>query len=149
MRTEWPLSGWLALERQPEQGTWWMGLGLAMAAQGKSAEAHAAYRRSLTAGNLPENLEEFVRAKLAEQGLICHEPFNGQPAFGEVRDFPYHEPTLRLVVTKQRNSFATEEVWQLVVFFCRFVRIPRVGWIASPGPISGVGFYIRKKREIK
>lgn len=56
----------LALERQPEQGTWWVGLGLAMAAQGKSAEAHAAYRRSLTAGNLPEKLEEFVRAKLAE-----------------------------------------------------------------------------------
>lgn len=56
----------LALKLQPEQGTWWMGLGLAMAAQGKSAEAHAAYRRSLTAGNLPEKLEEFVRAKLAE-----------------------------------------------------------------------------------
>ncbi|MDP2265420.1 MAG: tetratricopeptide repeat protein [Thiobacillus sp.] len=56
----------LALKLQPEQGTWWMGLGLAMAAQGKSVEAHAAYRRSLTAGNLPEKLEEFVRAKLAE-----------------------------------------------------------------------------------
>lgn len=56
----------LALKLQPEQGTWWMGLGLAMAAQGKSAEAHAAYRRSLIAGNLPEKLEEFVRAKLAE-----------------------------------------------------------------------------------
>ncbi|MBT9589750.1 MAG: tetratricopeptide repeat protein [Thiobacillus sp.] len=56
----------LALKLQPEQGTWWMGLGLAMAAQGKSAEAHAAYRRSLTAGNLPEKLGEFVRAKLAE-----------------------------------------------------------------------------------
>ena len=23
----------------------------------------------------------------------------------------------------------------------RFVKIPRVGWISSPGPISGVGFY--------
>jgi len=56
----------LALKLQPEQGTWWMGLGLAMAAQGKSDEAHAAYRRSLTAGNLPEKLEEFVRTKLAE-----------------------------------------------------------------------------------
>ena len=56
----------LALKLQPEQGTWWMGLGLAMAAQGKSAEARAAYSRALTAGNLPEKLEEFVRAKLAE-----------------------------------------------------------------------------------
>ena len=56
----------LALKLQPEQGTWWMGLGLAMAAQGKSAEARAAYSRALTVGNLPEKLEEFVRAKLAE-----------------------------------------------------------------------------------
>ena len=56
----------LALKLQPEQGTWWMGLGLAMAAQGKSAEARAAYSRALTAGNLPEKLEEFVRVKLAE-----------------------------------------------------------------------------------
>ena len=56
----------LALNLQPEQGTWWMGLGLAMAAQGKSAEARAAYSRALTEGNLPEKLEEFVRTKLAE-----------------------------------------------------------------------------------
>ena len=56
----------LALKLQPEQGTWWMGLGLAMAAQGKSAEARAAYSRALSAGTLSEKLEEFVRAKLAE-----------------------------------------------------------------------------------
>lgn len=56
----------LALKLQPEQGIWWMGLGLAMAAQGQADEAHAAYRRSLATGNLPEKLEEFVRTKLAE-----------------------------------------------------------------------------------
>lgn len=56
----------LALKLQPELGAWCMGLGLAMAAQGKSAEARAAYSRALTAGNLPEKLEEFVREKLAE-----------------------------------------------------------------------------------
>lgn len=55
-----------ALKLQPEQGTWWMGLGLALAAQGKTEEARSAYNRALVAGNLPEKLEEFVRAKLAE-----------------------------------------------------------------------------------
>lgn len=56
----------LALRQQPEQGTWWMGLGLALAAQGKPDEARAAYSRALAAGNLPDKLEAFVRAKLAE-----------------------------------------------------------------------------------
>lgn len=55
-----------ALKQQPEQGTWWMGLGLALAAQGKPDEARAAYSRALAVGDLPEKLEEFVRATLAE-----------------------------------------------------------------------------------
>jgi len=56
----------LALKLQPEQGTWWMGLGLSLASQGKSAEARVAYSRAIATGNLPEKLEEFVRSKLAE-----------------------------------------------------------------------------------
>lgn len=56
----------LALRQQTDQGTWWMGLGLALAAQGKSGDARAAYGRALAAGNLSEKLEDFVRAKLAE-----------------------------------------------------------------------------------
>lgn len=56
----------LALKQQPDQGAWWMGLGLAKAAQGKTDEAHFAYGRALKAGNLSEKLEDFVRAKLAE-----------------------------------------------------------------------------------
>lgn len=55
-----------ALSLQPGQGTWWMGLGLALAAQGKLPEARAAYDRALQAGNLSEKLEDFVRAKLSE-----------------------------------------------------------------------------------
>ena len=53
-----------ALRLQPGQGTWWMGLGLSMEGQGKSDEARSAYRRALMAGNLPDRLAEFVRAKL-------------------------------------------------------------------------------------
>lgn len=56
-----------ALRQQPEQGAWWLGLGLSLAAQGQVGEARAAYRRAFEAGNLPENLLGFVRAKLAEQ----------------------------------------------------------------------------------
>ncbi|OGU33812.1 MAG: hypothetical protein A2199_02190 [Hydrogenophilales bacterium RIFOXYA1_FULL_63_33] len=55
-----------ALEMQPGSGTWWVGLGLALAAQGKNDEARSAYRRARMAGNLPDTLEEFVRAKLAD-----------------------------------------------------------------------------------
>jgi hypothetical protein len=43
-----------------------VGLGLALAAQGKNDEAHSAYRRARMAGNLPDTLKEFVRAKLAD-----------------------------------------------------------------------------------
>lgn len=57
-----------ALELQPGQAVWWMGLGLSREAQGKSDEARSAYRRALAAGNLPDKLAEFVRAKLGDQG---------------------------------------------------------------------------------
>lgn len=36
----------LALEMQPVSGIWWVGLGLALAAQRKNDEAHSAYRRA-------------------------------------------------------------------------------------------------------
>lgn len=55
-----------ALSLQPGQGTWWMGLGLALSAQNRIPEARAAYGRALQAGNLSEKLEDFVRAKLSE-----------------------------------------------------------------------------------
>ncbi|HEY9098411.1 MAG TPA: tetratricopeptide repeat protein [Thiobacillus sp.] len=55
----------MALKLQPDKSAWWLGLGLALSAQGQSAEARAAYGRALAAGNLPEKLEDFVRAKLS------------------------------------------------------------------------------------
>ncbi|MDP3583616.1 MAG: tetratricopeptide repeat protein [Thiobacillus sp.] len=56
----------LALDLQPGQGTWWMGLGLALEAQGRVGEARAAFHRALAAGNLPDALLAFVREKSAE-----------------------------------------------------------------------------------
>ncbi|MHB0973115.1 MAG: tetratricopeptide repeat protein [Thiobacillus sp.] len=56
----------LALKQQPGQGTWWMGLGMSREAQGKADDARAAYRRALAAGDLPDALVNFVRAKLVE-----------------------------------------------------------------------------------
>ena len=55
----------MALKSQPDKSTWWMGLGLALSAQGQTAEARAAYGRALAAGNLSEKLEDFVRSKLS------------------------------------------------------------------------------------
>ncbi|MFP5407766.1 MAG: tetratricopeptide repeat protein [Gammaproteobacteria bacterium] len=56
----------LALDLQPGQGSWWVGLGLALEGQGRTGDARAAYRRALAAGNLPETLLSFVREKNAE-----------------------------------------------------------------------------------
>lgn len=56
----------LALDLQPGQGSWWVGLGLALEGQGRTGDALAAYRRALAAGNLPETLLSFVREKNAE-----------------------------------------------------------------------------------
>lgn len=55
-----------ALASRPGEGSWWMGLGIALAAEGKSGDARAAYERALASGNLPDTLAGFVRAKLAE-----------------------------------------------------------------------------------
>jgi MSHA biogenesis protein MshN len=55
-----------ALKLRPDQGAWWMGLGLSLEAQGKTDEARSAYRRALATGNLPDRLQEFVRAKNPE-----------------------------------------------------------------------------------
>lgn len=55
-----------ALKQQSGQGTWWMGLGLSLEAQGKNDDARSAYRRALMSGNLPDKLGEFVRTKLVD-----------------------------------------------------------------------------------
>lgn len=56
-----------ALKLQSGQGTWWLGLGLSLEAQGRNDEARSTFQRALAAGNLPDKLAEFARAKLAEQ----------------------------------------------------------------------------------
>ncbi len=55
-----------ALRMQAGQGSWWVGLGLSLEAQGKTDEAKRAYRRALLTDDLPEKLVGFARAKLAE-----------------------------------------------------------------------------------
>jgi MSHA biogenesis protein MshN len=55
-----------ALAEKPGEGVWWAGLGLALAAEGKTGEARSAFERALMTGRLPEKLAAFLRAKLAE-----------------------------------------------------------------------------------
>ncbi|MHB8982500.1 tetratricopeptide repeat protein, partial [Thiobacillus sp.] len=53
-----------ALGMAPGRGRWWMGLGLALEGEGKTAAARAAYSRAQLAGDLPEKLVDFVQSKL-------------------------------------------------------------------------------------
>jgi MSHA biogenesis protein MshN len=46
----------------PQEGRWWLGLGLALAADGKSVESREAMRRALASGSLSADLRQ-----LAEQ----------------------------------------------------------------------------------
>lgn len=53
-----------SLRVEPERGRWWMGLGLALEGEGKTAAARTAYGRALATRDLPEKLVEFVRTKV-------------------------------------------------------------------------------------
>lgn len=53
-----------ALAQRPGEARWWVGLGMALAAQGNAQEARAAYRRALESGTLPDSLASFVHAAL-------------------------------------------------------------------------------------
>lgn len=53
-----------AARLNPAEGRWWLGLGLAMEADGRGGEARDAFARARSAGNLPPEL-----AALAEQRL--------------------------------------------------------------------------------
>jgi MSHA biogenesis protein MshN len=54
-----------ALRRDPSQGAWWIGLGVALEQGGHAAEARAAYQRALQSRLGPE-LRDFAAAKLKE-----------------------------------------------------------------------------------
>lgn len=48
----------------PSDGRWWLGLGLALDAEGRSAEAREAWLRARATGNLPPELARLVEQKL-------------------------------------------------------------------------------------
>jgi MSHA biogenesis protein MshN len=54
-----------ALAVRPEQGVWWMGLGIALEGARQPDPARAAYRRALEHGRLSDTLQRYVRQRLA------------------------------------------------------------------------------------
>ncbi len=54
-----------ALRLQPQNGVWWMGLGISLQADKRTAEARDAYRKAQAAGLSPE-LQQFVERKLSQ-----------------------------------------------------------------------------------
>lgn len=57
-----------ALASRPGESNWWLGLGLALSAQGQLRDARGAYERAVATGKLPQHLADFARAKLAGDG---------------------------------------------------------------------------------
>ncbi len=55
----------MALQQQPQQGVWWMGLGLALKADGNLAEARSAFTQALQSNSLTPALTAFVQQQLA------------------------------------------------------------------------------------
>lgn len=53
-----------ALARRPEEGRWWLGLGISLEAQQETAPAQDAYRRALGSGRLAANLARYAEDRL-------------------------------------------------------------------------------------
>ncbi len=53
-------------QQKPEQGRWWMGLGLSLEGHDRPQRARRAYERALGASGLSEDLESFLRQRLQE-----------------------------------------------------------------------------------
>lgn len=58
----------VALRAAPQNGVWWMGLGLALQADKRDAEALAAFQRAQASGTLSGELRAFVERRLAQLG---------------------------------------------------------------------------------
>jgi MSHA biogenesis protein MshN len=50
----------------PDDGRWWLGLGLAMESEGRYDQAHAAFGRAQQCGNLSRELAALVEQKLRQ-----------------------------------------------------------------------------------
>lgn len=57
-----------ALKRAPGNGVWWMGLGIALQADKRDAEALAAFARAQASGTLSPELQAFVERRLGQLG---------------------------------------------------------------------------------
>lgn len=55
-----------ALRLQPQNGVWWMGLGISLLADKRNAEALDAFTRAKNSGNLSQELQSFVERKLQQ-----------------------------------------------------------------------------------
>jgi MSHA biogenesis protein MshN len=53
-----------ALRLKPREGRWWAGMGIALEAEGKLAEARESYQRARATGDLPAEVLTFVEQKL-------------------------------------------------------------------------------------
>jgi MSHA biogenesis protein MshN len=55
-----------ALRLAPQAGVWWMGLGISLEADGRSAEAREAFQKARASGALSAELDRFVEQKLRQ-----------------------------------------------------------------------------------
>jgi Tfp pilus assembly protein PilF len=54
------------LSVQPQNGLWWMGLGISLSATGQRQQAQDAFNRALTDRNLPDRLRQFLNDQLQQ-----------------------------------------------------------------------------------
>ncbi|KRB84597.1 hypothetical protein ASE07_04150 [Noviherbaspirillum sp. Root189] len=56
----------VALQKSPQNGVWWMGLGISLQAEQRNADAQEAFRRAKSSNGLSPELLSFVDARLAQ-----------------------------------------------------------------------------------